>query len=274
MMLVDAHVHMHDCFSVAGVFDAAAANFARAAHELHGTTRFDGVLCLVESANERFVDGVRTQRLGRVWRGQHGYWELEQGCEPEALVFRRGSLRLVVITGRQLVTRERLEVLALGTTARLIDGDSMEATLNAVHDVGAAAVLPWGVGKWLGARGAIVDRVLAEPKWRNVFLGDNGNRLRYGPEPERFAAARRAGRSVLPGSDPLPLPGEEARIGGYGFAVDVDLDPLRPAAGLLAVLQSGASFVAFGQRENLGRFVGKQIALRLANRQHSGQSHG
>jgi hypothetical protein len=268
MVLVDAHVHMHDCFSVPGVFDAAAANFARAARALHGKAPFDGVLCLVESANERFVDDVRTQRLRRVWRGQHGYWELEQSCEPETLVFRCGHLRLALIAGRQLVTRERLEVLALGTTAPLRDGDSMEATLNAVRAVGAAAVLPWGVGKWLGARGAIIDRILAEPKWSHVFLGDNGNRLRYGPDPKRFASARRAGRSVLPGSDPLPLPGEETRVGGYGFAVDVDLDPLRPAAALLALLQSGATFMVFGQREGLSRFVGKQLALRFTNRPH------
>jgi hypothetical protein len=182
---------------------------------------------------------------------------------------RRGHLRLSVIVGRQLVTRERLEVLAVGTTAPLRDGDSIEATLNAVHAVGAAAVLPWGVGKWLGGRGAIVDGILANPKWSHVFLGDNGNRLRYGPEPERFASARRAGRCVLPGSDPLPLPGEERRVGSYGFAVDVELDPLRPAAGLLALLQSGATFKAFGQREGLGGFFGKQLALRLAPRPHA-----
>lgn len=269
MVLVDAHVHIYDCFSVAAVFDAAASNFAKAARALHSKTGFEGVLCLVAGANERFLDGVRTQRLGRVWRGQHGYWELEQGSEPETLVFRRGNVRLALIAGRQLVTRERLEVLALGTTAPLVDGNSIEATLNAVQDVGAAAVLPWGVGKWLGARGAVVDRILAAPRWKHVFLGDNGNRLRYGPDPERFAAARRAGRSVLPGSDPLPLPGEEARIGGYGFAVDAALDPLRPAAGLLALLQSGATFVAFGQRESFRGFVGKQLALRLNARPHA-----
>jgi hypothetical protein len=268
MVLVDAHVHMYDCFSVAAVFDAAAVNFARAARRFK-RERFAAVLCLVESANERFIDGVRARRLGRVWRGQHGYWELEHGCEPETLLVRRGHFRLAIIAGRQLVTREKLEVLALGTTAPLRDGDSLEATLHAVHAVGAAAVLPWGVGKWLGGRGAIVDGILRDPKWSHVFLGDNGNRLRYGREPERFAWARRAGRSVLPGSDPLPLPGEERRVGGYGFAVDADLDPLRPTAGLLALLQSGASFNAFGEREGLGGFVGKQVALRLAPRPHA-----
>ena len=226
------------------------------------------MLCLVESAKERFLDGVRTGRLGRVWRGQHGFWEIEPCSEPETLVVRCGSTRLNVIAGRQLVTRERLEVLALGTTAPLRDGEPMDATLAAVRDAGAAAVLPWGVGKWLGARGAVVARVLADPAWRDVFLGDNGNRLELGPDPKHFAAARRAGRCVLPGSDPLPLPGEEARVGGYGFAVDVALDPLRPTAALLAVLRSGASFVAFGRRERLTRFVGNQLALQRPARRH------
>jgi hypothetical protein len=65
------------------------------------------------------------------------------------------------------------------------------------------------------------------------------------------------------------LPGEEARIGAYGFAIDADLDPLRPAAALLALLQSGASFTAFGQRESFSGFVGKQLALRLNARPHA-----
>jgi hypothetical protein len=262
MVLVDGHVHMYECFSVAGVFDAAAANFDAASRELQARREYDGVLCLVESENEHFLDGVRTRRSGRVWRGRHGFWEVEPSSEPETLVVRCGSMRLTLIAGRQLVTRERLEVLAVGTTAPLRDGEPIEATLAAVRAAGAAAVLPWGVGKWLGARGAVVARVLADPCWRDVFLGDNGNRLELGPDPAQFAAARRTGRCVLPGSDPLPLPGEEARVGAYGFAVDVALDPLRPAAALLAVLRSGAPFAAFGRRERLTRFFGNQLAMR------------
>jgi hypothetical protein len=266
MVLVDGHVHVHDCFDVAGLFDSAAANFAAAARELHSERDYESVLCLVESRNERFLESVREHRTGRVWRGRHGFWEAERGCEAESLVVRRGNTRLKLIAGRQLVTRERLEVLALGTTAELPEGEPIDATLGAVRDVGAAAVLPWGVGKWLGSRGEIVARVLSNPEWREVFLGDNGNRLELSRDPAVFAAARRAGRSVLPGSDPLPLPGEEARVAAYGFAIDVALDSLRPAAALLAVLKSGSALVGFGRREPLRRFVGNQLALRMRSR--------
>jgi hypothetical protein len=262
MLLVDGHVHVYECFSVPAVFDAAAANFTVAARSL-GSDAYDGVLCLVASDRERFLDGVRTGRLGRVWRGRHGFWEIDPSPEPETLVVRRGGTRITVIAGRQLVTSERLEVLALATTATLRDGEPIETTLGAVREAGAVAVLPWGAGKWLGARGAVVARVLADPRWRDVLLGDNGNRLDFGPEPAPFGAARRAGRAVLPGSDPLPLAGEEARVGSYGFAVDVGLDSLRPAASLVAVLKSGSAFVTFGRRAALRRFVGQQLKLKL-----------
>jgi hypothetical protein len=268
MVLVDAHVHLYQCFNLARAFDAAAANFAAAARVLQGrrSPRYAGVLCLVETAGERFLEGMRTQRLGRVWRGRDGYWEIEKGCEPESLIARCGNTRLALIAGRQLVTRERLEVLALGTGAPLADGEPIDETLAAVRAAGAAAVLPWGVGKWLGARGAVVDRILADPQWSHVYLGDNGNRLALSPDPQRFATARRLGRAVLPGSDPLPLPGEEARVGAYGLAIDGDLDALRPAAALLASLHSGAPFVAFGRRSGVTDFVGKQLKLRLRSR--------
>ena len=268
MVLVDGHVHVHECFDVARLFDAAAANFAAAARALAGEREYDAVLCLVESRGERFLDAVRARR-DRVWRGDHGFWEIEPTCEPETLVACRGSTRLNLIAGRQIVTRERLEVLALGTTVPLPDGERIETTLAAVRDAGAAAVLPWGVGKWLGARGAVVARILAAPEWRHVLLGDNGNRLELGPDPAEFAAARRAGRAVLPGSDPLPLRGEEARVGAYGFAVDVALDRLRLAAGLLALLKSGSTFVVFGRRQPLVRFVGNQVALKLKSRRRA-----
>ncbi|HWN37689.1 MAG TPA: hypothetical protein VNP02_04275, partial [Gammaproteobacteria bacterium] len=77
MLLVDAHVHVHECFDVARVFDAAAANFAAAARALAGERAYDAVLCLVECRGEGFLDGVRARRAGRVWRGSHGFWEAE-----------------------------------------------------------------------------------------------------------------------------------------------------------------------------------------------------
>jgi hypothetical protein len=199
MLLVDGHVHIYDCFDVAAVFDAAGANFAAAARSFGREQAYEAALCLVESENEHFLDGVRTGRLGRVFRGRHGFWEIEPTSEPETLVVRRGATRLIVIAGRQLVTRERLEVLALGTAAPLCSGEPIEATLRAVRAAGAATVLPWGVGKWLGARGAIVARILAERDWRDVLLGRPAADARRGNSSRQlWFRRRRQARQAAP----------------------------------------------------------------------------
>ena len=55
MVLVDGHVHVHECFDVAGLFDAAAANFAAAARAL----RPGGRLALADIVSaKQLPDGV------------------------------------------------------------------------------------------------------------------------------------------------------------------------------------------------------------------------
>lgn len=265
MLLVDGHVHIYDCFEVGAVFDAAEANFAAAAAALDAE-HYEGVLCLVASRRERFLETVRARGKTRVWRTSGGFWDIERTAEREALVVTHGATRFYLIVGRQIVTRERLEVLALGTRRDFAEHEPTEATLREIEAAGALAVLPWGVGKWLGARGAIIDRLLASREWSDVHLGDNGNRLEHGPEPIQFVAARGSGRYVLPGSDPLPLAGEERRIGTYGFAIDVDIDVDRPTATLLSALRDGVPVTAFGHRTALPGFVGRQLALMLKDR--------
>jgi hypothetical protein len=84
--------------------------------------------------------------------------------------------------------------------------------------------------------------------------------------PPQFAAAERARIRIVPGSDPLPLPGEEQRIGAYGFTVEAALPADRPAAALLALLAGAAALVPYGRRERLARFVRNQLAMQIAKR--------
>ena len=76
------------------------------------------------------------------------------------MAIRPGTLPVLVIAGRQIVSAERIEVLALGTRTQIPDGQPLAATIDAVRADGALAVLPWGFGKWWGARGRMVDAYL------------------------------------------------------------------------------------------------------------------
>jgi hypothetical protein len=283
--LVDGHVHVHPQFSASRLLDAAAANLGLAAERMHNCKRCVGVLLLAETQS---VDWFRDMRE-RALRGdaQLGSWSLHPASEHETLIARSGwslhpaseyetpvvpgsgTLRtLFVISGRQIVTSEHIEVLALLTCGQFEDGRPLEETLEAVHSVGALVVLPWGVGKWFGRRGRLVRRALTRHTvLRPVLAGDNGGRPWCWPRPRIFATAESSGAAVLPGTDPLPLPDQASRVGSFGLAFAGRL----PAESLAAALRCRLAETApprppvwsFGEPERVSRFLRNQIRLRI-----------
>jgi SAM-dependent methyltransferase len=183
------------------------------------------------------------------------------------VAIRPGTLPVLVIAGRQIVSAERIEVLALGTRTQIPDGQPLAATIDAVRADGALAVLPWGFGKWWGARGRMFDAYLETAPAGEIFLGDNGGRPIGAPAPRQFALAAARSMLILPGSDPLPLAGEIERIGRYGLALRLKLDLDRPARALKAHLEGlERQPASFGRLQSPGRFLAAQLALRLRHR--------
>ena len=69
---------------------------------------------------------------------------------------------------------------------------------------------------------------------------------------------------VLPGSDPLPMPGQEARVVGFGFVLPGGVAADRPGASLKAQIRGlGASPRAYGRATGLAPFVRNQIFMQL-----------
>ena len=258
--LVDAHVHLYPRFDRAAFLDAAAANVRHAAraHGLDADT--PGWLLLTETAADHAFAELADQAAAGTGSGG---WRLRATGDALCLLAHRdGRAPLALLAGRQIVTEGGLEVLALGTDATFPDGGTLADALAQVAAAGALAVLPWGFGKWLGARGARVREVVAQAAPGTLFLGDNGGRA--GPRPRLLAEAEAAGRVVLPGSDPLPLPGQERRAGGFGFVLDGPLDPDRPAASLKARLAALAtSPPVYGRTTKALPFAANQIRMQL-----------
>lgn len=256
-LLVDAHVHLHACFDRDTFLDAALANFRRGAGELGIGGPFLGCLLLAEMEGERWFQRLRGEPGG-------GRWSFEPTEEESSLVARSaGGERLLVVAGRQVRTREGLEVLGLATTEEFPDGLPFEDALARVRWSGAVPVLPWGFGKWWLYRGGLIEALLRrpEPKW--IFLGDNGGRPEVGGTPRLLREARRRGIPVLPGSDPLPLAGHQARAGSYGFLVQDGVDERQPAAALRQWLRGLAiQPPTFGGCQGLAQFCRDQLNLR------------
>ncbi len=261
MLFVDAHAHIYRCFDSPTALDGAVENFRRADRSRReGPLR--GCLLLAETTNETWYEDHReVESLGG------GRWRLTAN-EADGSILAHGPTgdELVIIAGRQIQTAESLEVLALGGRAPLSEGLSTEETVASARAAGAIVVLPWGVGKWWGHRGRVVREVLEARSGTEIFVGDNGNRLRFGPMPPLFSLAARRGIRNLPGSDPLPWPGEAARVGRYGFVVRGEISRTTPARDLKIMLESPLPIDRFGHLESLGRFLRAQSAMQWRKR--------
>ncbi|GFM28581.1 hypothetical protein [Novosphingobium sp. PY1] len=239
---VDAHVHLHDEDTALSALEAAARSFAQAAPQAQ-----TGVCMLVEREGFAVFQHLRGRLL--------------QTGEANSLWLDE-SRRLLVVAGRQIVSAEGLEILGLGfsSTAPLERRPASEI-VAAIHAAQALPVLPWGVGKWLGARGRLVDHLLQENP--ALLLGDNGGRPGFWKVP-RFALDRR----VLAGSDPLPLPGSSGTIGRFGFLLDGHLPAECPATALMQALRDPAAVLTpYGRLASPVRFLRDQIRLRLPLRE-------
>jgi hypothetical protein len=252
---VDGHVHFHDFDRVAPTLEAACRNFRRFGG---GEQRLLGAMLLVESAGERIFEWLQGQR--RV-----GAWSFHPVAdEPATLIAESRAGSVAVVCGRQIRCERGLEVLAYGTLARFTENKPVAHILDQVTASGALAVLPWGFGKWSGGRAAVIRDVLrtSDPGW--LFIGDNGARARRLPEPKLIKAARAAGFRVLPGSDPFPFRGDEARVGAFGFLAELQPHQARPWTQLRAWIEARSdSPVAYGRGLGSSRFLVNQVAMQI-----------
>jgi hypothetical protein len=262
-ILLDAHVHLHRCFAPGAFLDNARTNF-RAAARRAGWTNTISCLWLTDTPEERSF-----RRLSRTSVGeQMDRWSLAHTSEATSLVaVHESGEKILLLAGRQIASRERLEVLALGTELDVPSGQSLGDTIAAVLERGAIAVVPWGFGKWWFRRSRLLAATLASLTSDSLFVGDNASRLRVVPRSSLFELAASRGIYNLPGSDPLPVPWEIRKPGRLGTVLNGPLDLSRPVDWLVRVLRGlRAQPPLFGGTESLLGFVRSQLGLRLRRR--------
>lgn len=261
-VLVDAHVHAQDVFDVEQFFDSAYANFHEARRVLAAHAVGANILLLAESSQGDFFRRIRQKAMST------GRWKAVETNENISLAVTRKSLaKLLLVAGRQIVTREGLEVLAIGTLKVFPDGLAIGESLLDIRESGALAIIPWGFGKWSLRRGRILDALLEQADLGWLALGDNGCRPTVSLPPRLFAKARQRGMRILPGSDPLPFPREVYRVASYGFALQGDIDVQSPWASLGCKLCDTKLYLhGFGRRTGLAYFLRNQILMQLRKR--------
>jgi hypothetical protein len=266
-LYADAHVHIYPCFEPARLLRAALAR----------ATQLDGALALLLCESHGH-DAFAALRARAEQGGAEDGLRLRVTREPESLAVAEasGGAELFLIAGRQLVSSEGIEVLALALDprhelGRMRDRAQPARTLLArALAAGALGVLPWGVGKWLGGRGRRVAALAEDPAFAshpNFFLGDVAQRCWPWPEPALFSRHR-----VLCGTDPLAVAGAEARVARYGVCAPGALAPDAPARSLREALSASPAPVATGRREPALETLREQLAYRRRARADAGAS--
>lgn len=259
-VVIDAHVHLYPGADLDDALSAGFDNLSAAAPSSRSGGATEYVLLLTETARDSAfaVLASGSKPLGK--------WTIATLAEdPAALVAKRKTdgARLVLVAGQQIVTSEGIEVLALTSPDRIADGTPVGDVLDELCSREIPAVLPWGVGKWIGARGQIVRDLLENRDAPGWMLGDNAGRPSLWPTPPLFRTSAGTGRPVLPGTDPLPLPGAEHGIGLYGFELSGTLSEEAPAEDLRRRLFGLRGPIdPIGARRTLFQVVAEQIALR------------
>ena len=270
MIFVDAHVHIYDCFDLELFFDSAFANFKSEASRLGQQDAFTGILLLTETSKDKWFERLTDYADNKDGNGNKaiGDWAFHHTDENCSLYARGGKNQgLFLIAGRQIVTAEKLEVLALATDKSLKDGAPIEQVIQSLQDIGAIPVVPYGLGKWIGRRGKILRDLLKKTERTKLFLGDNGGRPKFLPRSSHFKQAEKRGIRVLPGSDPLPFPFECQRAGGFGFSFLGSINFEHPARDLKKILMDTSTyFQEYGRLESPYRFFRNQLAMQIKKR--------
>ena len=266
IILIDSHVHLYPNYDMFDAFQYGFQNMKNAARKLFGSNNADNFIyiwLLAERADCRFFNNALNDSS---LRNNDGI-RIEPASDGNTLVVTvSGQKTFYIVAGRQIVTKERLEVLSLASNLNFEDGQrTADDLIMHIIDGGGIPVLNWAPGKWFFHRGKIVQQILEGRSSAHLFIGDTPLRNTLWPEPHLMKEATRRGIRILAGSDPLPFDGEEKYIGSYGFHLTGEFDSDKPGDSIRTLLrdpETRASF--FGKRNNLFAFFLRQSRIMTA----------
>ncbi len=272
VVLIDGHAHLYDDVPIGSFLESARRRFEAAAWKLGLPQSTTGVLFLLETPLTHAF-----QRLRAVGGHAVGGWKVRALSDDVSFVGEHVSGGLagpvLIIGGRQVATRERLEVLALGNLEPISDGLPLSETLDIVKAAGALPVIPWGFGKWWGGRGKLLAEVVAHGEPGSLYIGDCAARPQSSRTPAILKQAANRGILILPGTDPLPFASHAGIAGGYGFALQVRPNAQTPAADLICALRELREQPrVFGSRTSWPGFIRSQVGMQLRRFRRSAHS--
>jgi len=271
LLIVDAHVHIHQCFDLSKFFSSAFANCQAQAQVHHVSENFSGMMLLTESSWDHWFQVLKSmaEKNESLQTAHSDRWRFFRTDESYSVIARSHTgAKLFLLAGRQIVTKEKLEVLALMTDETFPEGESIQDSIDLVHHAGGIPVIPWGFGKWWGERGKILTELIEKKSSLDFFLGDNSGRPSFLPYPPQFDQGIKKGLQILPGSDPLPFASEFWRPCSVGLTVTGWINDETPGIALKNIFrEKDKPLSPYMKMENFPRFCKNQIAMQMVKHQ-------
>lgn len=266
MIITDAHAHIYPCFNLDEFISSAFRNLFRDEYYL-ADSGITGVLFLTETTGNNYFELLENKNTHADNNEQAKAWSVINTAEQSSLRINHAAFpdkEIIIVSGQQVVTKEKLEVLSIGCHSGLVDGITLKDTVQSISSGEGIAILPWGVGKWLGQRGRILDDFIATDGSSLLFLGDNGNRPHFWPVSSLERCRKTKKPRLLSGTDPLPLPGEECRVGTFGSVIHGSIDIRKPLETLKNLLSRPETDITdHGDLLSSRSFFKQQVALRM-----------
>ena len=258
---VDCHVHFYDGYDV----DLAVSSAWKNVQSLDGPRPLGQCWCLASPPGTSGLDILRSMAEQQLSNTR--IVSLRDSDGGDIVLLERKEGPIVVVPGTQAISVEGLEVLSLGVELPAIRPTGLAALVDRVKALGGLPVVPWGVGKWLGRRGQLVSRLLQDAEATDtLLLADNANRPWWWPFPGLLKKAADAGLTIVSGSDPLPIRGDEKRIASAGVYCSVQSVETAWQQIRQSLLSSQNSSVRiYGKPMSTARFWRNQILLRLSS---------
>lgn len=268
LIIADGHVHFHDCFKTEEFLLSALNNFATAVQSFNHTSGGKAFIFLTEVAGTNsFQDFINITEDNKFTSLNNKILQIDKTSEEVSLkISSYRSMDIFLIAGRQIICAENLEVLALGIRKEFPDGGALSDIIKRILTEGGLPVIPWGFGKWRGKRKEKILQLIKNNSSK-VFLADNSNRSKYLRYPPILRLAEEKGNKVLFGTDPLPFPSENKRVGKAGFYFNGVVDPEFPFQSFKNhLLDKNISIHRYGPLEEVYQFLINQSKMQLRKR--------
>ena len=259
-LIVDGHVHFYSCYDPDKFFDMAVKNMDNMYSSIYpGDDKFTKILLFTEGKDNDYFSRFKTNgNLGKQYK-----YNFENTKEDNSLILTKNNQHLCyILAGRQIVTRENLEVLSIASNQKIEDGLPIDEVIQRLLNRKEIAVLAWGVGKWFLKRGRLIRDTIKKYQSPLLFIGDNSARPSFWSKPKLYNLAEKHNIGILGGSDPLPFSEESGRVGTFGFVIEGDFQLNKPAESFRNILISNNNNISLcGHQDNAISFLKRQTKM-------------